>query len=348
MWLLKRFVILCLLLTVLAGCQSVKGKIASVIGLQQIKEQQIAALEADFNQKLIVKEREKNDAIVSLGKARDTADQLAANAFYAQSLVYKSIPLVLRTDILIRNLGEEGWAALNHRLPTYETMQVINERITKDLDVAKTSLADLQKEHQAALIDNVKASDAAQAATDRLEDAQKSINTLKTTFSTDLAAKEREAKMLANQKAVLETARADDAAAVQALKTKISVGCAVFALLCAAGAIYLPVGRGGLAALSAVTAIAGAAIWVITGEMVLYAVLVCALALIGRAIYQHNTSNKTVAALTGYLHEKGQLADTDLQAWMTKYVTKNGVTTTTPDPAVQAVVQQQLISTNKL
>lgn len=345
---LKRFVAVCLFLVLLAGCQTVRSKISQVTGLEQDKEKQIAALQVDFDQRIAAKTKELDDARLAEHNAVQAQITGGANSFYAQDLLWQTLASPGRTDFIWHDYTLEGWTALGHGLPDYNTMLKINERLKKELDATQTSLAQLAADHQIAMTESQKLSDVAKVATDRVAQVQKDKDVMEAEFNRQLAGLRGQLATLAQQNAALQQERADNAAAVQALKTKISIGCAVFALLCAAGAIYLPVGKGGLAALAAVTAIAGAAIWVITGEMVLYAVLACVLGLIGWAIYQHNASNKTVAALTGYLHEKGQLADTDLQAWLTKYVTKGGVTTTVPDPSVQAVIQQQLISTNKL
>lgn len=346
---MKHWLILLLFALVLAGCQTVKSRIAAVTGLEATKEKEIAALQADFTQKLDAKTKELEAA--RLAEHNTVQAQIAggSNSFYAQDLLWQTLAAPGRTDFIWHDYALEGWTALGHGLPDYSTMLKINERLKKELDATQTSLAQLTANHQAAMGESQRLSDAAKVATDRVIQLQKDKDAMEVDFNKQLVVLRDQLVTLAQQNTALQKERADDAAAVQALKTKISIGCAAFALLCAAGAIYLPVGKGGLAALAAVTAIAGAAIWVITGAMVLYAVLACVLGLIGWAIYQHNASSKTVTALTSYLHEKGQLAETDLAAWTTKYVKHpDGTTTTVPDKAVLATINDSLTAANKL
>ncbi len=336
----------CLLL---ASCQTIKSRIAAATGLEQAKEKEIAALQADFAQKLEQKAKELETARTTQLAAKDAQMVAAAGAFYGQNSLFGTLLNPTRTDLVWRNLAQEGWAALGNVMPTYDAIAKLNERLKTDLDTTKTSLTDLQKTHDTAMAESAKVSDAAKAAADRLAKLQQEKTDMELDYKTKLATKEGERANLAQQNAALQKERADDAAAIQALKTKVSVACAAFALLCAAGAIYSPVGKGGLAALSAVTAIAGAAIWVITGAMVLYTVLGCVVVLICWALYKHHASDKTVTALTGYLHEKGQLAEADLAAWTTKYVkAPDGSTTTIPDKAVLATINSSLTAANKL
>ncbi len=333
----------------LVGCSTIQHEIGKISGAEADKAKEIAALQADFGQKLAAKDADIKSAQEGAAKAVDAQLAAAASAFYAQDLVFKSIPSVIRTDILIHNLGEEGWAALNHRLPTYETMLKINERLKNDLDETKTSLADLQKTHLAAMTDAAKVSDAAKAAADKVASLEKAKTDMELDYEGQLVKKESERATLADQRANLEKARSDDAAAIQAMKMKLSLIAGGLALACIAGAIYSPVGKGGLAVFGAICGLASVGIWYITGPVILGAVVIGVVAVAGWGLYKHNASDKTVSALTGYLHDKGQLAEADLAAWTTKYVkNKDGTVTTVPDPAVQAVITDKLVSTNKL
>ncbi len=341
----------CLCLS-LGGCSylgAVKHEIGKLSGAEAAKDKEIAALQADFSQKLAAKDVDIKNAREGAAKTVDAQLAAAAGAFYAQDLLYQSIPSPIRRDIVMHMVGEEGWAALSHRLPTYETMQKINERLKNDLDETKTSLADLQKTHLAAMTDAAKVSDAAKAAAGKLADLEKAKSDMEADYKGKLAKKEGERAALADQRADLEKARSDDAAAIQAMKMKLSLIAGGLALACIAGAIYSPVGKGGLAVFGAICGLASVGIWYITGPVVLGAVVIGVVAVAGWGLYKHNASDKTVSALTGYLHDKGQLAEADLAAWTTKYVkNKDGTVVTVPDKAVQAAITDKLVSTNKL
>lgn len=234
-------------------------------------------------------------------------------------------------------------------MPTYETMQKINQRIRDDLDETKTSLTQLQAEHQAELGENAKLADAAKLAAERVVQLQQDLADLKSDHNATLAQLEHEKAALADLRAATEKQRSDETAATRAAKLKAIAWVGGFALLCIAGAVWSPVFKDKFAIFAAVLGLVAAGIWYLQLWHVIVGFSVVALGVIGRMVYLHNRSDKTVIALTGYLHEKGQLADADLQAWMTKYVKQHdGTVTAVPDRAVADTVTAALTSTNKL
>ncbi len=332
----------------LGGCSTIQHEIGKLSGAEADKAKEISALRADFDQKLNAKDGEIKAAREGAAKAVDNQLATVAGAFYAQDLLYQSIPSPLRRDIVMHMVGEEGWAAIGHRLPTYEAMAKVNERLKNDLDETKTSLAALQQTHLAAMTESAKISDAAKAAAEKIATLEKAKTDMELNYKGQLAKKEGERATLADQRANLEKARSDDAAATRAMKMKLSLIAGALALACIAGAIYSPVGKGGLAVFGAICGLAAVGIWYITGPVILGVVVVGVIAVAGWGLYKHNASDKTVSALTGYLHEKGQLAETDLAAWMTRYVkAPDGSITTVPDKSIQTVIDQKLISTDR-
>ncbi len=336
----------------LAGCSylgAVKHEIGKLSGAEAEKAKEIAALQADFDQKLATKDAEIKNARQDAAKTVDVQLAAAAGAFYAQDLLYQSIPSPIRRDIVMHMVGEEGWAALNHRLPTYETMLAINERLKNDLDETKTSLASLQAEHQAAMTASAKISDAAKVAAGKLADLEKVKTDMELDYKGQLAKKEGERATLADRRAALETERSDNIAATRAAKLKLIGVIGGLALLCIAGAVWSPVFKEKFGLMAAVLGLAAAGVWYLQPWHVGVAVGIAVVALVIWATMRFNSSNKTVTALTGFLHEKGQLADADLQAWMTKYVKQpDGTVTTVPDKAVAATVTAALTAANKL
>ena len=137
------FILLSCLL--LSGCQTFSDRIP--LETKSKAEKDIAALNVAFAAQL----KAKDDAVVAaktaVDSARDAQAQGAADSFYALDHLFAYIPSPLRTDVMWHNFGLEGWASLGHRMPSYKAMLELNERITKELDVTKTSMADLTATH---------------------------------------------------------------------------------------------------------------------------------------------------------------------------------------------------------
>lgn len=344
--------ILCCGTLLLGGCSylsSVQRGLDKVTGAQARKEKELAAVRSEYDGKI-----EANTKALTAAKEEQVGAlkgqiQGAASSLYGADAVFRTVVTPTRPELVTNNLVNEAWTALGRVQPTYAAMQAMNARLKDDLDAAKTSLADLQRNHQTAVSENQKLSDAAKAAADKVAALERAKADMETDYRKQLDAKQGDLVRLANDKAALEKERSDNAAAIHAMKLKLSMIAGGLALLCVAGVIYSPVGKGGLAIFGAVCGLASVGIWYITGPVILAAVAVAVVVAAGYGLYQHHASDKTVTALTGYLHEKGQLAEADLQAWMTRYIKhKDGTVTTVPDPTVRAVVNDKLAFDNKL
>lgn len=330
------------------GCQTIRSKISNSTEEEVSKEQEIATIKADFSQKLDVKTKELTAAHLTQLSTIDSQLAAVAGSFYAQDLLYQSIPSPIRRDIVMHMIGEEGWAALSHRLPTYETMQKINQRIRDDLDETKTSLGQLKSKHEMQIGENAKLADAAKVAADHATQLQRDLDTLKVDHNIKLAELERQKSELTAARADLERQRSDNAAATRAAKLKAIGVLGGLALLCVVGAVWSPVFKDKFALMAAVLALVAALVWYFQAWHAFVALGVGALVLLGRMLYLHHASDKTVSALTGYLHDKGQLAEADLQEWLTKYVKdRNGTITTAPDKAVQSLIDQKLMASDR-
>ena len=334
---------------VLAGCNTVQRNLDKVTGAQARKEKEVATLRAEYDGKIEANTKALTAAKEAQVGALKGQIKGGANSFFAQDQLFKTIASPVRTDLLWHNYALEGWTALGGGMPDYETMLKINERLKTELDVNRTSLADLQRNHQTAVSENQKLSDAAKAASDKIAALEKEQAALNEAYRKNLDAKQTQLIGLANEKAAWEKERSDNEAAIQAMKMKLSLIAGGLALACVAGVIYSPVGKTGLAIFGVVCALASVGIWYITGPVILGVVVAAVVAVGGYGLYKHHASDKTVTALTGYLHDKGQLADATLQEWMTRYVkNKDGTVTAVPDPTVKAVVNDKLAFDNKL
>jgi hypothetical protein len=170
---------------------------------------------------------------------------------------------------------------------------------------------------------------------------------LKDQHAIDLAAKEAKLKEANDAIIAVEKKRADDSAAIQALKTKLSMAFGALALICTIGAIYLPVGKGFAIVVGLIATAAATLIWVITGVQVAIGCGVGLLIALGYLLYKHHIADKGVKAFANLLGEKPELVAA-ADEWTTKYVTsKDGTVTTVPDTAVQALVKSKLIANDK-
>ncbi len=354
-WKAFRILVLSASMFALTSCNLIPYALVKKDAQIASKEKEIAALKSDYEQKLDSRIKEIQAANLALIESLKMQMVGGGNAFYAQQLLFNTIPEPTRTDILFHNYGEEGWIALGHTMPTYEKMLEINERLKNELDATKTSLADLQKNHLAVVNANQKLVDGSKALSDKITSLNKDIENLKNDYGAKLTAKGNELQALKDEKLALETARADDAAAIHAAKMKFSLILGAIALAALAGAIWSPVWKDKCAIFSGVCGAAAVAIWYITPFIVGAIFSVIAVALIAWAFYKFHTSNKANDNYVGMLDDM-KTSDPALYAqvqpfytaWQTKYVkNKDGTITTVPDKAVLKLVDTKLVDTNK-
>lgn len=221
------------------------------------KDKEIAALRvqhaADM-EKLTAEAQAKTQQILT---ANLVQKQTAAASFYGQDVVFRSIVAPTRTDLIVHNLALEGWAALGVQ-PTYEDMKIMNERLIKELDETKTSLIQLQANHNAALAKNEALAAATKKFEDELKEIQRKIDAKEKEFRASLDAKQSEIIDLNNKIIAAQDAKrlADERRA--AMIAKLSWGSGIVAALCVLGAIFSPVFKRELG-ISAVTFGAAAA-----------------------------------------------------------------------------------------
>jgi hypothetical protein len=327
------------------ACQTISDRIP--LEMKSKAEKQIAALKVEYEQKLMVKTDELSHAKDDALKAKDTQEQGAIDAFYSLDRLFGYIPSPVRTDIMWHNYSLEGWAALGHRTPSYDAMVKMNERITTELNETKTNIADLTKRHDEVVAANSKLADDEKKAEEKIVAITQEKSALEKDYNSKILTKQEELNQANNRVIATEKARADDAAAIQALKTRISLICGAIALICTVAAIYLPIGRGVAIVVGLIAAAGGSLIWIITGPQVLIGCGVGLLGAIGYLLYKHHIADKGVKAFANLLGEKPELVAA-ADEWTTKYVqSKDGTVTTVPDTAVQALVKSKLIANDK-
>lgn len=333
----------------LAGCNTIKTQINSLTGAQIAKEKEIAALRVEYDGKIAAKVAEVAAAKDGVIAGKDGQMKAAVNGLFGADSVFKSIVTPTRTDLIMNNFVSESWAALGNQLPDQPTLLKINERIKTELDATKTSLADLKRTHDAVVAENAKLVDATKAWETKLAAAEKARADLETSYLTQFNGKQRDIIALQQNIVALEKARADDAAAIQAMKTKASMILGGLSLLCVVGVIYSPVGKTGLIVLGTIAAGAAVLIWVIKVWMVLVAAGVAATGLVVYALVVHRKEEKLADSLVLSLEDVKNVSS---ETWskvspfvaerLKKYVKKNGEIQAVEDPAQKALIDQKL------
>lgn len=251
------------------GCAS--NPVAGLMVTRSAKEREVGAIRADYEAKAVAARATQDAATKVLLAAKDAQLVGAANAFFSQDYVFKTIPVPVRTDLVVHNLALEGWAATGQLMPDYPTMQVIQKRLAKDLDETRTSLTDLQVSHAAAMAENQALADQAKAHAAALAAATEQVQRVAREGAERLAAKQAELIAVQSDLVAATKASADQAKARQAQLSKLSWGAGILAALCLAGAIVSPVMKGELGLGAAV--LGGAAVtipmlepwWILTG-----------------------------------------------------------------------------------
>lgn len=319
-------------------------------------EQEIAALKAEFSQKM----EASNLAILNAAKAqlaaKDAQIQAVADSLYGQSITFKAIVSPTRTDLILRNLSEEAWAAIDHLLPTYDQMVKINERIASELDETKTTLADLQKSHDAVVAQNEKLSEAEKVARQKVEEAENVKRQMQLDYQKQI--EEKQAALIAEQSKInqMEKERSDNAAARQAQIAKLSWGAGILAALCLAAAIFSPVFKTELGICAATLGGAAVALPFIEPWMVLVGFGVIVAVIVVWAIRRFHVSDKTNSALVNVLHDIETKAKADydkivapiLAEYTTKYTkASDGTITTVTDKSIINQIDSKLIASDR-
>lgn len=342
----KRLSVLLLSLTIFfSGCVTDDFLLTT----KSTKEKEIAALRLEFDSKIKAKEQEVSAAKDKVIQSQEVQLDAASNSFYAADLAFDTILSPNRTDLIINNYVNEGWAAAGNRVPSYKVMAAINDRLKKELNEKETSLADLKKNHEAALGENVKLADASKIAKDKIDALEKEKIDIENYYEGQLDKKQTELdeannKIIANQQS--EVARAKS---VEAAKTKISLVAGIAALVCLAGAVYSPIGKQGLALIAGVCGLVSIGIWYVQPWMVLVSALAIASGVVIWFLRNHQMETKVgdslVLAMQDIKNESKELWDKvspKIDERLKRYTKKDGKIVTVKDPKIELFIDKKL------
>lgn len=282
---------------VLAGCASLKKKIADVVVDKNQIEQQINEVKKDYENKLKKTEEEisiKKDSVIA---SQNLLIKKAGNSLYAADLTFRTIKNPVRTDLIINNFVNEGWQTLGRGIPDYSTLLEINERIKTELDEKATSLEQLQASHKKVLEQNKKLSEDNDAKLNDLQKAQDEKNQLTNKFNQALS--EKQGELIATQQKLQELVdlRYEDAEAFRGMKIKFSMILGGLALLSIAGAVYSPAFKLQLAAFGAICGFLAYGIWLVQPWHVGVAAGVVTVGLVTWALIKYRKEEKVADAL---------------------------------------------------
>ena len=143
--------------------------------------------------------------------------------------------------------------------------------------------------------------------------------------------------------------KADNAAAIERMKTKLMIGCGAMAVLCVLGTIYSPVGKSSLAIAAATFGGAAAAIPFIQGWMILVAGLVICAIITIVILYKHHVADKTNENLINHIQdikenpnipdEVKNIIKNSLSSWNSKYIDDK---TSQTDHSVENYIKSKL------
>lgn len=333
-----------------AGCSLLSNPIPGLLVTKSAKEREITALKADYEAKIGTARQEVGMAKDRVIAGKDAQMDGAATALYGQDRVFRSILTPTRTDLITHNLGTEAWAALGNRPPTAEGMRLMNERLAKELDATRTSLADLQANHAAALVQNAALAEATRKHQQDLAALETKLTAVQKEGADKLAAKQGELIETQGRLIAAEKARADDRAALQALKTRASIALGLLAIAALAAAVYLPAFRGESALFGALCGGAAIGIWWLQPWHIAAAVGVAVLATFGWMALKHRRKERATDALAltvQDLRDKGGDIAAVVEATVADRTSrykraKDGTVTLERDPAVEREIQSTL------
>lgn len=299
----------------------------------------------------------QKDTIIS---GQDNQLQMVADSLYGANLAFTfyTPPEPSRVDLIVNNRVTEAAAATGKKA-TAAAMERENERLKKELDEKITSLEDLKKKHEEIVKENTALSDQTAADKKELDRLQKELSDMALRHSTELADKQAKLIIVQDEINKLEQDRANDREARQKLeheaKMKAIAVCGVLALLCVAGAIWMPAFKSKFVTGAATFGGCAAVILYVQPWMVAAGVGVVILGIIVKMTLEHHAVDKTATNLVHFVEDQKINNPTSFDKaalinYNGKYASdpKTGKTTVVTDPAVEQVIEQKLKESQRI
>ena len=292
------------------------------------------------------------DVIIS---GQDEQLQAVANSLYGANLAFSfyTPPEPSRVDLIVNNRVNEAAAATGKKA-TAEAMERENERLKKELDEKITTLEDLRKKHEEVVKTNTELANQTESDKKELTRLQKEMSDMALRHSAELSDKQTEVIFLQDEINKLEKDRADDREARQKLervaKMKAMAVCGILALLCVAGAIWMPAFKSKFVTGAAAFGGCAAVIMYVQPWMVAAGVGVVVLGIVIKMAVEHHVLDKTATNAIHYIADNKPSDTTVLKNYMGKYSrsARTEKPTVVPDPDVERIIQKKLMDSQKL
>ena len=350
------------MLVLLTGCQSFVALSHDELKREYIKkseaEQNLRNVQDEYNRKISDKENQVSTAKDKVITGQDQQIQAAADALYSVNQATLQFPQAGALEFT-KDTTQRGMSALG-KPPTIKEIIEGGERLRKYItSYASNNVEEIKKlkEENANLI---KQNGILVTNTEEAKNEVKKLNEEKVKLKEEKESAVSVAQSNLNQannnlqqktKEALDAEKKANEKAEKLEKTKhqIMIWCGIGAALAMVGAIYSPVGKGGMTLISAILGFVAIAIMYIEPWMVLTVGLVGAFGAIAYMLYTHHIADKTNDNLVNHIQDikenpnipdnVKQLIKQSLTEWNSKYV---GDKISKADDAVEKYIKAKL------
>ena len=351
-----------ILFLILTGCQSFVALSHDELKREYIKkseaEQNLRNVQDEYNRKISEKENQVSTAKDKVITGQDQQIQAAADALYSVNQATFQFPQAGALEFT-KDTTQRGMSALG-KPPTIKEIIEGGERLKKYItSYASNNLEEIKKlkdENERLLKENgilVKNTEEAKMEVRKLNDEKTQIVAAKETAVAN--AQKEVNKATENLQKKTEEALASEKIAnekaekLEKTKREIMIWCGIGAALAMIGAVYSPVGKGGMALIAGILSFVAVAIMYIEPWMVLTVGLVGAFGAIAYMLYTHHIADKTNDNLVNHIQDikenpnipenVKQLIKQSLTEWNSKYV---GDKISKADDAVEKYIKAKL------
>lgn len=356
-------------LLTMTGCQSFVALSHDELKREYIKkseaEQNLRNVQDEYNRKISDKENQVSTAKDKVITGQDQQIQAAADALYSVNQATLQFPQAGALEFT-KDTTQRGMSALG-KPPTIKEIIEGGERLKKYItSYASNNLEEIKKlkeENERLLKENnilVKNTEEAKGEVKKLNDEKVKLKEEKESAVSVAQNNLNQANNNLQQKTQealdAETRAKEKAEKLQETKREIMIWCGIGAALAMAGAVYSPVGKGGLALISSILGFVAIAIMYIEPWMVLTVGLVGAFVAVGYMLYNHHisdASNENIINAIQDVKEKSSdsydVLKKSLVEWNTKYQKDRfGEVEEVPDQKVIRYIDSKLAEYGRL
>ena len=344
-----KFYIALIMVPLLTSCSTIQTMIekSTRAGLVSLENKQ-KEMEQRYS---VEKENAVNEVIVSKDaviKKQEDQLQSAANSLYGADLAYKAYSNPARLDIIINNRVTEASSVIK-KSPTYEAMKEENLRLVKEMDETKTTLAQLQSEHEKVKKEKENIAKEKEDAVVKSNQASKDLENINKKHDAEAKALAEEIGNKKNEIIAQQDKQKEKDKELAHIKTKISTICGIISLLCLAGAVYSPVFKSKFALMAGIVGLCSIGIWFVEPWMVAVGFGVILIGILGFFAWEYHVADKTADNLVNHIQDIKENPDIpddvksiikqSLKEWNSKYT---GSKISKADDAVEKYIESKL------